>query len=257
MEKKGHIEIRVTGKKGNLDISPDNFDIKEIMAVLEQVESLLFPNDRSNRPIISYGIEKGSVKHLFKTTIQAIIGFNAVLGQIKADQNIDFLDLPTAEAIETFQNTAVKKDFSFSINTSLPKTFELIIDKSTHFYRNSAIWVDAEFYFYGKITNAGGKDKANIHIVTDDLGTVRIETPIEFLEKQEDNILYKSFGIRAVGKQHAETGEIDKSNLKFIEIIDYHADYDEIYLKKLRQKASWLKKINPDSWLNEIRGFDA
>jgi hypothetical protein len=240
-----------------LDLSPDNFDIKEIMAVLEQVDSLLFPNDKSNRPVISYAIEEGSVKHLFKTTIQAIIGFNAILGQINTNQNIDFLDLPTAQAIEAFQNTAVKKDYSFSINTSLAETTELRIDKSTHFYRNSATWADAEFYFYGKVTNAGGKDKANIHILTDDLGRVIIETPIEFLEKQEKNILYKVFGIRAVGKQHSETGEIDKSSLKFVEIVDYRADYDEIYLKKLRQKAIWLKKIKPDSWLNEIRGYDA
>ncbi len=257
MERKGHIEIRITGKNGNLYISPDNFDIKEIMAVLEQVDNLLFPNDKSNRPIISYAIEEGSVKHLFKTSIQAIIGFNAVLGQINATQNIDFLDLPTAQAIEAFQSTALKKDYSFSINTSIAGTSELNIDKTTHFYRNSSIWADAEFYFYGKVTNAGGKDKANIHILTEDLGTVRIETPIEFLEKQEENILYKPFGIRAIGKQHSETGEIDKSSLKFIEIIDYHADYDEVYLKKLRQKAKWLKKIKSDSWLNEIRGYDA
>ena len=257
MEKIGHIEIRIAGKKGNLDLSPDNFDIKEIIAVLEQVDNLLFPNDKSNRPIISYAIEEGSVRHHFKTTIQAIIGFNAILGQINSNQNIDFLDLPTAQAIETFQNTALKKDYSFSINTSLVNTSELLIDKSTHFYRNLAIWADAEFYFYGKVTNAGGKDKANIHILTDDLGTVRIETPIEFLEKQEENILYKSFGIRAIGKQHSETGEIDKSNLKFVEIVDYNANYDEIYLKRLRQKANWLKKIKPDSWLNEIRGYDA
>jgi hypothetical protein len=227
------------------------------MAVLEQADNLLFPNDKSNRPVISYSIEEGSVKHHFKTTIQAIIGFNAILGQINTTESIDFLDLPTAQAIESFQDTALKKDYSFSINTSLSGTSELRIDKTTNFYRNSAIWADTEFYFYGKVTNAGGKEKANIHILTDDIGTVRIETPIEFLEKQEDNILYKLFGIRAIGKQHSETGEIDKSSLKFVEIIDYHADYDEIYLKKLRLKANWLKNIKPDTWLNEIRGYDA
>lgn len=254
MEKKGHIEIKISGKKGNLDLTPDNYDIKEIMSVVEQIENLLFPNDKTNRPVISYSIEEGSVKHVFKTTIQAIIGFNAILGQINTDQNIDFLDLPTAQAIETFQNTAVKKDYSFSITTSLSGSSELAINNDTYFYRNSAIWVDAEFYFYGKLTNAGGKDKANIHIVTEDLGTVRIETPIEFLEKQEGNILYKTFGIRAMGKQHSETGEIDKNSLRFLEIIDYQTDYDEIYLKKLRKKAGWLKGINPDGWLNELRG---
>lgn len=257
MEKIGYIEIRISGRKGNLELSPDNFDIKEIMAVLDQADNLLFPNEKSNRPLISYAIQEGSVKHLFKTSIQAIIGFNAILGQINTAQSIDFLDLPTAQAIEVFQNMAVKKDYTYTINTSLAETAELQIDKSTHFYRNSDIWADAEFYFYGKVTNAGGKDKANIHILTDDLGTVRIETPIEFLEKQEENILYKTFGIRAVGKQHSETGEIDKQSLRFIEILDYLADYEEIYLQELRQKASWIKNISPNEWLNEIRGYDA
>jgi hypothetical protein len=256
VEKKGYIEIRISGKKGNQDVSPDNFDIKEIITVLEQVENMLFPNDKTNRPVISYAIEDGSVRHLFKTSIQAIIGFNAILGQINSNQNIDFLDLPTAQAIETFQKTAIKKDFSFSVSTSLPDTFYLKIDKTSNFYRNSAIWADAEFYFYGKVTNAGGKDKANIHIQTDDLGRVIIETPIEFLEKQESNILYKYYGIRALGKQHSETGEIDKTTLKFVEIIDYHAKYDEIYLDNLIKRASdkWQNIKDPDTWLRDLRG---
>jgi len=56
---------------------------------------------------------------------------------------------------------------------------------------------DGEFYFYGKGTNAGGKDKANIHIYTEGMGTIRVQTPISFLEKYEDNILCKTLGVRA------------------------------------------------------------
>ena len=58
------------------------------------------------------------------------------------------------------------------------------------------------------------------------------------------------------GKQHSETGEIDTSTLKFVELVDYQPKYDESYLKSLRDKAkkSWLGNINPDTWLNEIRG---
>jgi len=133
-----------------------------------------------------------------------------------------------------------------------------VVDKSTFFYRTLENWVDAEFYFYGKITNAGGKDKANIHLVTDELGTLYIQTPQEFLAKIEENILYKTYIIRAKGKQNLETGEIDKQSLTFIELIDYSKKYDEQYLKKLRSKASsWLKNINPNEWLKDIRGYDA
>lgn len=170
------------------------------------------------------------------------------------------MDLSTAKAFENIQDIAAKKDYNFSIKTSLDNSHEVVVNRSTRFYRTESIWVDAEFYFYGKVTNAGGKDKANIHIYTEELGTVRIQTPISFLEEYDENLLYKTFGIRAIGKQHSETGEIDISTLKFIELVDYQPRYDEIYLKTLRDKAkkSWLGGINPDKWLNEIRGgYDA
>lgn len=260
MEKTGYIEIRITGSKGNLELSPDNYDIGEIISILENAENLLFPNDKRERPTISYKIEQGSVRHIFKTSIQYIIGFNAIIGQVTQTKNIDFLDLPTARAIENIQGIAAKKDYSFTISTSVDNSNEVKIDGTTSFYRTESIWADAELYLYGKVTNAGGKERANIHIYTEELGTVRVETPILFLEQYEDNLLYKTFGIRAIGKQHSETGEIDKTSLKFLELIDYEQSYDEKYLKSLREKAkkSWLGNIDADKWLREIRGgYDA
>ena len=260
MEKIGFIEIKITGSKGNLDLSPDNYDIREIISILENAEDLLYPGDKRERPTISYKIEEGSVRHILKTSIQYIIGFNAIIGQVNQAQNIDFLDLGTAKAFENIQDIATRKHYVFSIKTSFDNTNEIKVDKTTHFYRTQAIWADAEFYFYGKVTNAGGKDKANIHVYTEELGTVRIQTPISFLEQYDENLLYKTFGIRATGKQHSETGEIDTATLQFIELVDYYPKYDEHYLRTLRDKAkkSWLSDINPDNWLREIRGgYDA
>lgn len=256
MEKIGFIEISITGSKGNLDLTPDNYDIREVISILENAENLLYPGDKRDRPTISYKIEEGSVKHILKTSIQHIIGFNAIIGQVSQMQSIDFLDLGTAKAFENIQDVAIKRNYFFSIKTSLNNTNEVKVDKSTKYYRTEAIWADAEFYFYGKLTNAGGKDKANIHVFTEELGTLRIHTPISFLEKYDENLLYKTYGIRATGKQHSETGEIDTSTLQFIELVDYQPKYDEQYLKVLREKAkkSWLGSINPDKWLKEIRG---
>jgi hypothetical protein len=221
MDKIGFIEIRITGSNGNLELSPDNYDIREIMSVLQDAENLLFPNDKRDRPTISYKIEGGSVRHILKTSIQYVIGLNAILAQVNQANNIDFLDAPTAKALENFQYTATQKDYVFYVKTSLNDSNELKLDRTTKLYRTEAVWADAEFYFYGKLTNAGGKDKANIHILTDELGTIRVETPISFLEKYEENLLYEVFGIRTAGKQHSETGEIDKSTLKFIELVEY------------------------------------
>jgi hypothetical protein len=260
VEKIGYIEIRVTGSKGNLDLTPDNYDIREVIAIIQNAENLLYAGDKKDRPLISYTIEHGSVKHIFKTSIQYIIGFNAIIGQVAQVENIDFLDLSTAKALENIQEIASKRNYIFRIKTSLPNSNEVKLDRTTKFIRTEAIWADAEFYFYGRITNAGGKDKANIHIQTEEFGVVKIQTPISFLEDYEENMLYKTLGIRVKGKQHSETGELDTSSLKFIELVDYQPKYDDAYLRTLRDKAkkSWLGKINPDTWLNEIRGsYDA
>ncbi|HPX75042.1 MAG TPA: hypothetical protein PLW77_00515 [Bacteroidales bacterium] len=260
MEKSGSIEIIITGSIGNFDLSPDNYDIREVIDMLENAEGLLYSGDKKNRPTISYRIEEGSVKHIFKMSMQFIISFNAIIGQINESQNIDFLDIKTAKAFENIQNIAKKKNYVFNIKTSLNQTNEVRLDNTTHFYRTEVFWADAEFYFYGKITNAGGKDKANIHLATDEFGIITIETPKIFLKDYEENLLYKTFGIRTTGKQNSETGEIDKSTLKFIELIDYQPKYDEKYLKSLRDKAkkNWLQSIEPDNWLNKIRrNYDA
>jgi hypothetical protein len=256
MTKFGHIGIRISGSKGNLELSPDNYDIRDIISVLENAENLLFPGEKRDRPVISYHIENGSVKHVFKTSLQFVIGFNAVLGQISSDQSIDILHQNTAKAIESFQDVAAKKNYVFNIYTSIGQSNTLKIDSTTRFYRTESIWADAEFYFYGKVVNAGGKNNANIHLNTDEYGVIRIQTPISFLEQYEDNLLYKSLGIRASGKQNTDTGEIDTSSLNFIELVHYESKYNEDYLKSLRDKAtkSWLGKVNSDLWLDEIRG---
>lgn len=256
MEKLGSIEIRVRGKTGNLDINPGNYDIREIKSMLENAEKLLFPENKKSRPHVSYRIEEGSVRHVFTTSMQTVIGFNAILGQVAAEGNTDFLSAPTAEALESIQEMAYKKNYDFEIQTSVAESPVLSISKNTAFTRSESIWVDAEFYFYGKITNAGGKGAVNMHLNTEEYGTLIIDTPKKFLAQYEDNILYKSFGIRAVGKQNATTGELDKKSLRFLELVDHHKSFDENYLKSLRKKArdSWVDKIDPEDWLDDLRG---
>lgn len=255
MEKIGEIEIRVLGKSGNQDLSPANYDIKHIATLLQNVEDLLFPTNKKDRPVITYDIQEGSVRHLFKTSIQAVIGFSAVLSQVQAKQSIDFLELKTARAIENIQHSARQKDYQFQIKTSFSDSFELAITPKTTFIRTENIWVDAEFYFYGILKDAGGKNKANIHLDTDDFGYLSIETGEKFLKEREENLLYKKYGVRAKGKQNIETGEIDTKSLHLVELIDYQPKFDRDYLDSLIKKAKghW-KNVDADEWLLNLRG---
>lgn len=255
MEKIGDIEIRVVGKSGNQDLKPENYDIKHIAAILQNVDALLYPTNKKDRPLITYDIKEGSVRHLFKTTIQTVIGFSAILTQIQSNESIDFLEVKTARAIENIQNLSLQKDYEFQIKTSLNDSYELTINPSTKFFRTQNIWTDAEFYFYGILKDAGGKNKINIHLDTEDYGYLTIETGEEFLKEKEENLLFKRFGVRAKGKQNIETGEIDTKSLSLLELIDYQPKFDNEYLNSLIKKAkkSW-SDINPDEWLYNLRG---
>jgi hypothetical protein len=256
MERTGFIEIKVIGKRGNIEITPENYDIKEIMAVLQQAESLLFPGGKRDRPTISYEIQDGSVKHVLKTALQAVIGFNAILLSVQENNySIDFLENQTAKAFEFFQESAKKQGVKFEISTSLEKSGRLVVDQETDFVRSEEMWVDAEFYFYGTVQDAGGKSEANIHLDTREYGLLKITTDKKMLGEYETNPLYKPYGIRAAGKQNSQTGEIDKSTLKLLEIIDYERKYNENYLAGLIEKAtaSWEGIGDADDWLSRMR----
>jgi len=255
MDKIGDIEIRVVGKSGNQELNPDNYDIKYITAILQNVEDLLYPNNKKERPIITYDIKEGSVRHIFKTTIQTVIGFSAVLSQVESNNSIDFLELKTARALENIQKLSLQKNYEFQIKTSLNEDYELIINPQTKYFRTENTWVDAELYFYGILKDAGGKSKANIHIDTTDYGYLSIETGEEYLKRREENLLYKNYGVRAKGKQNIETGEIDYKTLKLLELIDYNPKFDTTYLNELISKAKKnLKGIDSDEWLLNLRG---
>ncbi|HRG22647.1 MAG TPA: hypothetical protein PLQ57_16520 [Saprospiraceae bacterium] len=255
MDKTGTIEIKITGQIGSIELKPDNYDIKQLAGMLQNIEDLLYPGQKNDRPLITYNVQEGSVRHIFKTPIQYIIGFSAVLSQINEINSIDFLDLRSAKAIENLQQIAFQKNYEFLISTSVNNEITLCIHSGTQFIRTENKWVDAEFYFYGILKDAGGKGKANIHIDTQEYGYLGIETDQNFLMSQETNLLYKKFGVRATGKQNIDSGEIDTKTLKLIELIDYHPRYDAEYLASLisYSKNTW-QGVDPETWLSEIRG---
>jgi hypothetical protein len=254
MDAQGNIEIKLEGFVGARKLSPAVVDIDEIKEVLNQASALLFPESkRAHRPLISYELVEGSVIHRFRTVMQTIIGFGAVLSQINSQKQIDFLHERSAVAIEKLQQLAVEKDYQITISAYQS---QLRIDRTTHFLRNAKLWVDAEFYLYGELTNAGGKSNPNIHLDTEEFGTLRISTNKDYLKGEDKNLLYRKFGVRVLGKQNIQTFEMDRSSLNFIDLFDYDTEYSESYLDGLLKKAApaWRDVLNVDDWLDEMRG---
>lgn len=234
---------------------PEDYDIKSLRALLEEVEVLLFPNDRRERPVISYEVQEGSVRNRFRTGIQAVAQTSAVLGLVAASGSVDMLEPRTARAIEAMQRWAQESDVAFTLSTSLPNTSELRIDRTTHFMRTEATSVETEVYLYGKVVEAGGKGRPNIHLHVDGQGVFIIDAPEKVLAGLTENILYHTMGVRVVGRQNLQTGELERGSLKMVELIDYDQQYNEEYLKRLQAKASkWIKDVDLDQYLNDVRG---
>ncbi len=255
MEALATFEVRIDGKRGNKDLKPTEFDIRELRGLLDEVEVLLFPNDRRERPVISYRVEEGSVRNIFQTGVQSIASLGAVIGLVNSQRTLDILEPRTAKAFETIQQWAIEKDYAFTLTTSTNPTEELRVDRSTAYFRSEATVVETELYLYGKVTDAGGKEKPNIHLQVEGQGIFTIEAEESFLAALENNILYHQLGIRAVGRQNVQTGEIERGSLKLIELIDYDQRYEDNYLARLQAKAKgWLKDIDPDQYLNDVRG---
>lgn len=254
----GQIEIHIVGQKGNNPLTPDNYDIKEIISLLSNIEPLLYPGMKGNRPDIAFRIESGSVKNIFTVTKQAEAAFAAIALLVSSSQSIDDLELPSARAIEQIQTMAKKSNYDFEFKAAGKEETLLTITPTTHFYRSEALWAEAELYFYGTLVDAGGKDKSNIHLETKNFGTIVIAADRDTLKNEERNLLYKEYGIQAMGKQNIETGEIDKNSLKLLKIIDYTPSYDGEYLDNLINKVGdRFKGVDVDSYISEIRGYYA
>lgn len=252
MANEGQFIVHIEGKHGSIPISPDNFDITMLYEILGCVKDLLKQDKDIDVPTVLEGLEKGSVRGLFRTSKEQAVKVAAVLSMLAGSASLDQFDHGTSKAFEGFQSFAVRHNLSVGLATS-ESHHEVKIHPTSNLHRSRDMWVDAEVYLYGKITDAGGTTTTNIHLLTE-LGTLIIKASEEEIVSISENPLYKKYGIRALGKQHAETGEIDKKSLRFLEIIDYSPVFDEEYLEsKIDAATPVWQGVDVDKFLLEIR----
>ena len=203
MEEIGYIEVKIEGMADGAELTPLNFDITEIKGIISDIETFLYPsrNEKSDRPHISYKIEKGSIKNLFYLPISAVLLFNGLINEISTRKNIDFLDYKRAEIIEKLQRNAKEKNWSITLSNSSSEAKSLIINKETSFFNVSANWINTELFLYGKIFSEGGINP-NFHIETKEFGRLTVAATEQQLLEGEKR-LYKIYGVRVIGKQNS------------------------------------------------------
>ena len=254
MEEKGYIKINIEGIVGNRPLKREDIDIADVKEIISDVENFLYPGrtEKTERPLISYKIEGGSVTHSFYLPISSILLFNGLTGEIAARGTIDFLDYKRSEIIAKFQRKAIEKNYVITLDNSLNDAKSLKISNNTKYFSVAADFIETEFILYGKIDTEGGV-VPNFHIDTKEYGRLTVSATVDQLLEGEKR-LYKLYGIRASGKLNLNDGR--PFDLKLLNYIEYNPVFNMQELDILIERAAPALSdiIDVDAWLNHLRG---
>lgn len=255
MQSNGQVIIHIEGKYGAEPLTPENYDITLMREVLDYAFDLLDIEKKKDRPVVTFHTTSGSVNNVFTVSRQKAVEFASIISLFLSSlQPLDILEPKTAIAIEGLQKFAIQNNFSLGIHSSEATDKILQITPETDFHRTESLWVDAEIYYYGTLTDAGGKGKPNIHLDTKD-GLIKIDVDKEYLANYHGNPLYRKFGVIATAKQNIMTGAIDSSSLKLKELVEFEPKFDMEYLKgKIAASTPVWSGVDVDNFLKEIRG---
>lgn len=253
MKLDSYIEIHIRGKIGNEELRPETYDIRELRDMIDIVCGVMGHTNKSN-DLISLEIKDGSVRQLFYSTKQQVMIAATLLQLVASNPHMENVDDRLASQIETIQSKAISLGYTYEICTS-EKGTPLLISPMTNYKRLEAQWVDADYYLYGIVENAGGAKDGAIRLRhKGELLTIDVDK--DMLASLEKNIVYHECGVYVKGRQNVTTYEMDKSSLRLVSFLDYTDRYNEQYLKDCIKKASpvWADVHDPVLWLYEIRG---
>jgi len=251
------LDFAVEDDLGGKPLTPENVNFPILRNFLEDVETFLkgdVPGITLNESRVQ--LDHGSLR--IRAFIASALAFS-VLGDLEKLQlsgDLDSIQPRRAKIIERWQSNSGK--FSRRNYRIGSGQINLQISERTKFaHKNEKLWVDIEKYFTGKVYEAGGKQKPNLHI---DLGnglTVCVDATEKQLAEVEGNLLFKSVTLRIRAQQHLATKEL--RHLHLIDFLPYSKEVDEEALTNLWKKGAeaWKNVSSATDWVETLRGNKA
>lgn len=255
------IDIKIEGLRDGKQLSPDLLDVDEVVNLLSYARDFLFPEKGRSRGRVSVALKEGSAVISLDVDSATAVQSQALLGQLNSDHNLGLLNSKQIEAIEGIQKFVRDENFVLHFGMIDALAQGLRIDRETEWITPEDVWVDEELYITGEIVDIGGKTKPNIHIDTEDFGTLTVGADKLILTEDDKNRLYKKQQLRIQVKRNLNTGEFKKGSARLIEFIDFDEEREETaeeYLDRLIAEAKpYMDKIeDPEKWLKNVRGYD-
>lgn len=258
MVNKSSIEVKLTGKRGTDVLRPETVGAGYLIEALSLTRDLLAP-DKNEDPVII--IEEGSLVLRHNDGAERIAELAYFLERVSTDYLIDAVPDKVRKVLYGLRKLAARHGDTVIVSDQEKEL--LVITRDTEFIEDTNLWVDAEVYVRGTVTNAGGISNPNLHIKTDDpkFGTLLISATEAQLSDDDKNRLYKPVSLRISIQEHARTGAYDLRSarlLDFIETKTVEATDVSSYVDQLidRAKNSWESITDKEAWLGEIRGHE-
>lgn len=249
-------ELKLEGKLDNdLQISPETLGIEKFSQIFQRFKklvelSLSVQDKRSILEQVNFRYEHGSAILVSDIPQEAHIAIQAEVREIEAGHPINPAGAGIAAILLDLKNFTQELGGSAKITIGTEGESYLQLSEETEFEQLKNIFVSTELIVYGKLFSVGGKHP-NIHVATDDYGTLIIEVS----EQQATELakyLYQDIGLQISAEQNLLTYEIFSPS--FQNTMPYSRDLNEEGFKRDKELGTRIwAGIDPVAWVREQR----
>lgn len=253
------IVLKIEGMRDGQPLSPHLLDIDEVVSLLSNARDFLYPDKGADRSRVSVDFEEGSA--VLNLYVEPGVGIQAqaILHELNQNHDLSILKSKQVNALNEIQQFISKQRFSLKFGLAEKLVEGLQMDRQTEWKTQEDIWIDEELYLVGEIVDVGGKTNPNVHLDTEEFGTLTISSSKKVLSEDEKNRLYKKQQVRLTIKKNLNTGEYDKKSAILLDFVDaYESENPDEYLDRLIAESApyWKDVKDPEEWLKNLRGYD-
>jgi len=253
------LQFRVKDEVLGEDLSLDNLSLTILSEFTSQVATFVKGSSKVDLGEIKTSVKNGSVAIQLENSSGLL---NDVLRDYELARTmglVDEVDPRRIVIIEQWQTLAKRNEsraYELSLFDEVKKTFTNILNitKNSNFVLKLTNWVDVEEYVYGKVYDMGGKNKPNVHIELENGNTLKIDSEVSLLAKDNINRLYQKQLVRISAQKNIATKEL--RNEKLISFEHYDPTFDEESFNAIVKKGrlAWKSIASPSEWVESLRG---
>lgn len=254
---KDQLTLAVDDLVDGVEVSPEHVSLSLLGDFQEEVAEFLRGSRREvDSSRVTVAIKPGSLAF----SLSGLSHAKNLWDDLAAVENsipLDLIDPVRAKILQRWQsNSRANPSRKYKLLIEGQKRF-IVIDSKTVFHFDPSAWAAVEKYLVGKIMDMGGKTRPNIHLELESGKSVTISATREQLAASEENRLYRTVMAHVVAEENIETGQM--RNLKLVEFRNYGPRYDEAELQSLINHGTkiWSSTADHNSWLDNLRGYDA